>query len=107
MVGVGLLRFWIRGMGLGWGFTVLDWVLAYQIPPSLPPSLLSPSISPNTLIFSSHPIKQNEVPEVRVWAIPDEARKFKDDLIIMIKDNPTPVILPMTCLGSKPQIEIT
>lgn len=34
-------------------------------------------------------IPKNDVPfELRVWAIPDEARKFKDDLIIMIKDNP-------------------
>ena len=53
-------------------------------------------------------IKQNDVPqEVRVWALPDEANRFRDDLIVMIKDNPTPVILPLNCLGSRPQIEIT
>ena len=32
--------------------------------------------------------------------------KFKDDLIVMIKDNPTPVILPMVCLGAKPIVTI-
>lgn len=41
-------------------------------------------------------IKMNEVAqEVRIWALPDEAKKFKDDIIIMIKDNPLPVILPI------------
>ncbi len=41
-------------------------------------------------------IPKNDVPsELRVWAIPDESRVFKDDIIIMIHDNPTPVILPI------------
>lgn len=35
--------------------------------------------------------------EIRVWAFPDQDKLFKDELIIMIKDNPTPVILPMQC----------
>ena len=52
-------------------------------------------------------IAKNDIPqEVRIWAIPDEAMKFKDDLIVMIKDNPTPVILPMVCLGAKPIVTI-
>jgi len=52
-------------------------------------------------------IPMNDLPlEVKVWAIPDELRKFRDDLIIMIKDNPTPVVLPLTCLGCKPQVSI-
>lgn len=52
-------------------------------------------------------ISKNDVPqEIRVWCIPDEARKFRDDLIIMIKDNPTPVILPMIALGARPVVVI-
>lgn len=52
-------------------------------------------------------IPRNDVPkEIRVWAIPDEDKKFKDDLIIMIKDNPIPVIIPMQALGAKPIIKI-
>jgi hydrocephalus-inducing protein len=52
-------------------------------------------------------IPKNDVPhEVRVWAIPDEARKYRDDLILMIRDNPTPVTLPMQCLGARPVVEI-
>ena len=52
-------------------------------------------------------LKVNDLPsEVRIWALPFEPKKYRDDLIIMIKDNPTPVILPMICLGQKPIIEI-
>lgn len=52
-------------------------------------------------------IPKNDIPfELRVWAIPDEPRKFKDDIIVMIKDNPQPVILPIHCLGAKPVVDI-
>jgi hydrocephalus-inducing protein len=44
--------------------------------------------------------------EIRVWAIPDEAREFKDELIVMIKDNPVPLVIPLRCQGSKSSIEI-
>ena len=45
-------------------------------------------------------IKVNDVPqEIRVWAMPDINQRFKDQLIIMIQDNPMPVILPICCLG--------
>lgn len=52
-------------------------------------------------------LKVNDLPaEIRVWALPDQPRKFRDDLIVMIKDNPSPVILPMMCLGQKPVVEV-
>jgi hydrocephalus-inducing protein len=41
-----------------------------------------------------------------VWALPDAAQKFRDELIIMIKNNPSPVIIPLQCQGAKPQIDI-
>lgn len=44
--------------------------------------------------------------EIRVWSLPDTAQKFRDDLIVMIKNNPSPLIIPMQCLGSKPSIDI-
>jgi len=45
-------------------------------------------------------IKVNDVPqEIRVWALPVQPQKFKDELIIMIKENPIPVILPICCMG--------
>lgn len=52
-------------------------------------------------------ISPTDIPqELRVWAIPNAAQKFRDEIIVMIKDNPTPVILPIQCLGSKPIVEI-
>lgn len=44
--------------------------------------------------------------EIRVWAIPDTSQKFRDELIIMIRNNPSPVIIPVQCQGAKPQIDI-
>jgi hydrocephalus-inducing protein len=48
--------------------------------------------------------ESEQVKEIRVWAIPDEAKECKDELIIMIKNNPIPVVIPLRCLGSKPAI---
>lgn len=43
-------------------------------------------------------IPKNDVPqEIRVWAIPDEDKLFKDEIIVMIKDNPLPVQIPLQC----------
>ncbi|EGR28756.1 hypothetical protein IMG5_169530, partial [Ichthyophthirius multifiliis] len=52
-------------------------------------------------------IAKNDVPqEIRVWAIPEQPIKYKEDIIIMIQDNPLPVILPLQCTGSKPYVTI-
>eukprot|EP00825_Cyclidium_porcatum_P002075 TRINITY_DN1095_c0_g1_i4.p1 TRINITY_DN1095_c0_g1~~TRINITY_DN1095_c0_g1_i4.p1 ORF type:complete len:1802 (-),score=468.45 TRINITY_DN1095_c0_g1_i4:3309-8714(-) len=44
--------------------------------------------------------------EIRVWAIPDKEQKFRDEIIVMIKDNPIPVIIPLQCIGSRPKLDI-
>jgi len=44
--------------------------------------------------------------ELRVWSLPDEPHQFNEELILMIKNNPIPVTIPMKCLGQKPSIEI-
>ena len=44
--------------------------------------------------------------DIRVWAFPDAAQKFRDELIVMIKDNPLPIIIPLQCTGCKPSIDI-
>ena len=46
----------------------------------------------------------NTPSELRVWGIPIEAREYKDELIVMVKNNPNPLVLPLKCLGSKPSI---
>jgi len=52
-------------------------------------------------------IPQDDVPrELRVWAIPDEARRFRDDVIVMIQNNPTPLVLPVITTGARPIVEI-
>jgi len=61
-----------------------------------------PEYSKTVFMFdpSEIDIKVNDIPqEIRVWAIPDKPQKFRDELIIMIHDNPVPVILPIMCLG--------
>jgi hydrocephalus-inducing protein len=52
-------------------------------------------------------IPKNDVPqEIRVWAIPDEDKLFKDEIIVMIKDNPLPVQIPLQCQGCVPDVQI-
>ena len=49
----------------------------------------------------------NSLPmELRIWAFPDSPQRFKDDLIVMIKDNPLPLIIPLICYGCRPIIDI-
>lgn len=36
---------------------------------------------------------QDPPKEVRVWALPKEARFYKDELIVMVKHNPLPLLL--------------
>lgn len=37
-----------------------------------------------------------------MFAFPDEDRSFSDEVIVLIKDNPNPVVIPIQCLGAKP-----
>lgn len=53
-------------------------------------------------------IPRNDVPhEIRVWAIPDKEQRFRDEVIVMIRDNPVPVIIPVQCTGCRPKLDIT
>lgn len=42
---------------------------------------------------------------LNVYAFPDEAKLYKDEVICLIKDNPNPAIFPIQCLGAKPIIK--
>ena len=48
-------------------------------------------IEPETMKIAPTDVAQ----ELRIWAIPGVAQKYKDEIVVMIKDNPTPVILPI------------
>jgi len=37
-----------------------------------------------------------------VFAFPDQDKEFTDEVIVLIKNNPDPVIIPIQCLGAKP-----
>jgi len=37
--------------------------------------------------------------DIRIWALPNEVKIFKEELICVIKDNPYPVIFKMSCMG--------
>jgi hydrocephalus-inducing protein len=44
---------------------------------------------------------------VRIYAFPDQAQLYTDQVVILIKDNPNPVILPIQCLGAKPGVAVS
>lgn len=53
------------------------------------------------------PLTLNSLPfELRIWSFPDAPQKFRDDLIVMVKDNPLPLIVPLICTGCRPTIDI-
>ena len=41
---------------------------------------------------------------LKVFAFPDEAKEYTDEVIVLIKDNPNPVVIPIMCLGAKPVV---
>jgi hydrocephalus-inducing protein len=41
---------------------------------------------------------------LKVFAFPSEAMEYNDELIVLIKDNPNPVVIPIQCLGAKPVV---
>ena len=52
-------------------------------------------------------LEVDQTREVRVWCIPDEPKKFVDELICMVKGNPKPFIIDLQCQGSKPAVRLS
>lgn len=48
-----------------------------------------------------------ETLQLRVYAFPELAQLYNDQLVVLIKDNPNPVILPIQCLGAKPIVSVS
>lgn len=48
-----------------------------------------------------------ETLQLRVFAFPDEAKLYKDEVVALIKDNPNAVCLPIQCLGAKPGVSVS
>ena len=51
-------------------------------------------------------LKVDETKNLTVFAFPDKAQTFKDEVICLLKDNPNPVIFSVQCLGAKPVVEV-
>jgi hydrocephalus-inducing protein len=42
---------------------------------------------------------------LKVFAFPEEDREYTDEVIVLIKDSPNPVVIPVQCLGAKPIVK--
>ena len=51
-------------------------------------------------------LKVDETLNLEVFAFPEEAKLYKDEVIVLIKDNPNPAILNVQCLGAKPIVNV-
>jgi hypothetical protein len=49
----------------------------------------------------------DETQQLRVYAFPDEAKLYTDSVIVMLKDNPNAITLPIQCLGAKPSVAVS
>nr|XP_029134421.1 hydrocephalus-inducing protein homolog [Labrus bergylta] len=51
-------------------------------------------------------LKPDQKKELTVWAYPTKVGQIKDSLVCSIKDNPEPVIINLSCLGVRPELEL-
>ena len=51
-------------------------------------------------------LKVDETLNLEVFAFPEEAKLYKDEVIVLIKDNPNPAILNVQCLGARPIVNV-
>lgn len=51
-------------------------------------------------------LKIDETKNLTVYAFPEQAKLYKDEVICLLKDNPNPVIFNVQCLGAKPVVEV-
>jgi len=63
--------------------------------------------SPFIIEPSECSLSMDETLQLRVYAFPEIAQLYTDQLVVLIKDNPNPVILPIQCLGAKPVVSVS
>jgi len=51
-------------------------------------------------------IKKDETQFLNVYAFPQKTIEYKDELICLIKDNPTPIRIQLSCKGAEPKVEV-
>lgn len=66
----------------------------------------APEKSPFILEPENMELAVDETKHLTVYAFPEKAQGYKDEIICLIKDNPNPILFSVGCLGSKPQVEV-
>lgn len=51
-------------------------------------------------------IEEGETKEVKIWALPKEAKEYNNNLVICVTNNPTPIKYKMKCWGVDPTVDI-
>ncbi|XP_037622519.1 hydrocephalus-inducing protein homolog isoform X2 [Sebastes umbrosus] len=51
-------------------------------------------------------LKPDQKQELTVWAYPTKLGQMKDSVMCLIKDNPEPVIINLSCWGLRPELEL-
>jgi hydrocephalus-inducing protein len=51
-------------------------------------------------------LKAGEAQDLTIWAYPKTLGTFDDSLVCLIRDNPDPMIVPLSITGSKPLVEV-
>ena len=51
-------------------------------------------------------LKPGEQQEVSIWAYPKTPNEFIDCLVCCIRENPQPVLFPLSCIGVRPEVEL-
>ena len=62
--------------------------------------------SPFILEPESMQLAVRETKDLTVFAFPDQARLYKDQIVCLLKDNPNPTIFHIQALGAEPVIEV-
>ena len=62
----------------------------------------------NTFLMSpsSLQLKAGETLDLSVWAFPKGPGPFDDAVVCLIRDNPEPVVFPISCVGSRPMVDL-
>jgi len=74
-------------------------------PKNTQPAVVEPP-TPFLLTTTSFDIKKEETKLLQVYAFPQRTVEYKDILICLIKDNPTPIKINLTCKGAEPRVEV-
>ena len=62
--------------------------------------------SPFHYLPNSMDLEINETKELTIWAFPEEAKSFNEDIVCIVKDNPNPAVFSLACIGAKPIAEV-